>query len=51
MTNNSPDTLALFTTLLNLPDIAVTDIRNLPNGREVTIVKSIRDNVDCRMGL
>lgn len=50
MANNNPDTLALFTTLLNLPDITVTEIRNSPTGREVTIVvKSIRANVDCRL--
>ena len=50
MANNNPETLALFTTLLNLPDIMVTEIRNSPNGREVIIVvKSIRENVDCRL--
>lgn len=50
MINNSPDTLALFTTLLNLPGTTVTEIRNSSNGREVTIVvKSIREQVDCRL--
>jgi transposase len=51
MINNNPETLALFTTLLNLPDITVTEVRNSLNGREVTIVvKSIRrENVDCRL--
>ncbi len=50
MVNSSPDVLALFTTLLNLSDIAVTEIRNSSNGREITIVvKSIRDNLDCRL--
>jgi transposase len=50
MANHSPDTLARFTTLLNLSDIAVTEILHSPNGREVTIVvKSIRDNLNCRI--
>ena len=50
MANNNPDTLTLFTTLLNLPDITVTEIRHSPNGKEVTIVvKSIRESVDCRL--
>lgn len=50
MVNNSPDVLALFTTLLNLSDIAVTEIRNSANDREVTlVVKSIRDKLDCRL--
>lgn len=50
MANHNPDTLALFTTLLNLSDITVTEIRHSPNGREVTIVvKSTRENVDCRL--
>jgi len=50
MANNNPDTLALFTALLNLQDITVTEICNSSNGREVTlVVKSIRENVDCRL--
>lgn len=48
--NNSPDTLSFFTTLLNLPDITVTEIRNSANNREVTIVvKSTRENLPCRL--
>jgi transposase len=50
MHNNNPDTLALFTTLLNLSDTIVTAIRNPPNNRVVTIVvKSIRDSLPCRL--
>jgi transposase len=50
MHNNNPDTLALFTTLLNLSDITVTDIRNPPNDRVVTIVvKSTREILPCRL--
>jgi len=50
MHNNNPDTLALFTTLLNLSDITVTDIRNPLNDRVVTIVvKSTRDILPCRL--
>ncbi len=50
MVNNSPDTLAFFTTLLNLPDIIVTAIHNSPNNREVTIVvKSTRAHLCCRI--
>ena len=50
MANTNPDTLALFTTLLNLPDITVTEIRNSQNGKEVIIVvKSSRESVDCRL--
>lgn len=50
MVNNSPDVLALFTTLLNLSDIAVTEIRNSANDREITlVVKSIRDKLNCRL--
>ena len=38
---HSPDTLALFTKLLNLPDITVTKISQSSNEREVTFtVKS-----------
>lgn len=49
MSKNSVDTLSLFTTLLNLPDIEVVDIRHSPNGREVVIVvKSTRSHVPCR---
>lgn len=50
MHNNNPGTLALFTTLLNLSDITVIDIRNPPNDRVVTIVvKSTRDILPCRL--
>jgi transposase len=50
MLNNNPDTLALFTTLLNLSDITVTEIRNSVNDRTVTIVvKSSREILPCRI--
>ena len=50
MANTNPDTLALFTALLNLQDITVTEICNSPHGRKITlVVKSIRENVDCRL--
>ena len=46
---HSPDTLALFTKLLNLPDITVTKISQSSNEREVTFtVKSTRDIIPCR---
>jgi len=49
MTNISTDNLSLFTTLLNLSDIEVVDIRFPTNDREVVIaVKSTRDYVACR---
>ncbi|HET6243840.1 MAG TPA: ISL3 family transposase [Bacteroidia bacterium] len=50
MLNSNPDTLALFTTLLNLSDIIVTEIRNPPNDRIVTfVVKSTREILPCRI--
>ena len=48
--SNNPDTLALFTTLLNLSDITVTEIHNPPKDKVVTIiVKSTRDALPCRL--
>jgi len=41
MVNNNPDTLAVFTALLNLPEITVTSICNEIEDREVTIVVSL----------
>lgn len=50
MLNNNPDTLAVFTMLLNLSDITVTEIRNSSDERVVTIVvKSTRDILPCRL--
>lgn len=49
MNKNSADTLSLFTSLLNLSDIKVVDIRHPSNGREVVIVvESTKENVPCR---
>jgi len=49
MSNNNAETLSLFTNLLNLPDVEVTDIRSTPKGRKIVIVvKSTRDHVPCR---
>ena len=49
MNNNSPETLSLFTSLLNLSDIEVINIRHLSNDREIVItVKSTRSHVLCR---
>ena len=49
MSNISTDNLSLFTTLLNLHDIEVVDIRFPSNGREVVIiVKSTCNHVACR---
>ncbi len=49
MSNNNSDTFSLFTSLLNLSDIEVVDIRRPSNGREVVIVvKSTQDHVACR---
>jgi len=49
MVNNNPDTLELFTNLLNLSDITVTKICNSSNNRVITfVVKSTRENVPCR---
>ena len=41
MLNNNPDTLALSNTLFHLPEITVTEIRNSPNDRVVTIVVKV----------
>ena len=49
MSNVSTDNLSLFTTLLNLHDIEVVDIRFPSNDREVVIiVKSTCNHVACR---
>jgi len=49
MVNNNPDTLAVFTALLNLPEITVTSICNEIEDREVTIVvKSAHEHLLCR---
>lgn len=48
--NNNPDTLSVFTTLLGLPDIKVTEIRNSADDRTVTLVViSTRKNLPCRI--
>ena len=48
MNNSSTETLSLFTTLLNLSDIEVINIRHLSNDREIVIaVKSTRSHVLC----
>ncbi len=48
--NNTPETLQLFTNILNFPDTAVTKIIDSPNGNEVTIVvKSTREDLPCRI--
>lgn len=50
MLNNNPDTLLLFTTLLNLSDTKVTELRHSENGRMITIVvKSTREVLPCRI--
>jgi transposase len=50
MLNNNPDTLAVFTALLNLSDVTVTEIRNSINDRKVTlVVKSTREILPCRI--
>lgn len=50
MLNNNPDTLAVFTALLNLSDVTVTEIRNSDNNRAVTlVVKSTCEDLPCRI--
>jgi transposase len=50
MLNNNPDTLAVFTALLNLSDVTVTEIRNTDNNRTVTlVVKSTCEDLPCRI--
>jgi len=47
---SNPETLSIFTTLLNLSGITVTEIRNAPNGSAVTlVVKSTRETPACRL--
>jgi transposase len=47
---NDPNTLAIFTTLLNFPDVKVTEIRHSLNNRVITIVvKSTRGSLLCRI--
>lgn len=49
MVTNNVDTLTLFTRLLNLSDIAVTELRDSDNDRMITfVVKSTRDTLPCR---
>ena len=47
--NHNPDTLSVFTALLDFSDITVTEIRNSSNNRMVTlVVKSTREHLPCR---
>ena len=49
MINNNPDTLKIFTDLLNLPDITVTKISQSSNDSVITfVVKSTREVIPCR---
>ena len=49
MTTNSSETLAVFSHLLNLPDIKVTAFRNNENDEAITFtVKSTREYLPCR---
>lgn len=50
MVSNSPDTLSVFTTLLGLSDIKVTEIRNSADDRTVTLVVTcIKEILPCRI--
>jgi len=49
LNNNNPDTLEVFTKLLNLPDITVNKIGHSSDERMITfVVKSTRDILPCR---
>lgn len=49
MVNNNPETLELFTSLLNLSDIAVIKMTKSNNDRAITfLVKSTRETLPCR---
>ncbi len=49
MPPHTPDALAILTTLLNLADVTVTDIRYSPDGHSVTlVVSSTRQHVACQ---
>jgi len=51
LNNNNPDTLDVFTKLLNLPDITVTKMSKSADDRAVTfVVKSTRETLPCRQG-
>jgi transposase len=50
MLNNNPDTLSVFTSLLSLSDIKVTEIRNSTDDRTVTLVVTCtKESLPCRI--